>query len=166
MLNRKIRATSSKGFQDEDASRKNYGMANNIHETSLIVKSQIQQLAKLTTPNACTLHVQQLRRSNPKVLASCRRDKNSMVLTCSMPQGKSNSLTSPKSSPVAIALPACDTWPQLTSDLSEFFGHTPSTAGPRTLKFTKTIHLANSSHRFGSWLLFCNTLHWMLDSVF
>ena len=48
-------------------------------------------------------------------------------------QGKSNSLTSPKSSPVAMALPPCDTSAQFTSAFCEFLGQMPTTSLPITL---------------------------------
>ena len=48
-------------------------------------------------------------------------------------QGKSKSLTWPKSSPVATALPACDTHAVFTSALLAFLGQIPTTSLPSTL---------------------------------
>lgn len=49
-------------------------------------------------------------------------------------QGKSNSLTNPKSSPVTMFRPPWDTHAQLTSALSAFRGQIPKTSSPRMLK--------------------------------
>lgn len=59
---------------------------------------------------------------------------NNLSLTFTSEQGKSNSLTKPKSSPVARAVPRCDRWAQLTSALLESFGQIPTTSLPNTLR--------------------------------
>ena len=51
----------------------------------------------------------------------------------------SNSLTTPKSSPVAIALPPCVTQAVLTSALSALRGQIPATSGPKTLLATDNL---------------------------
>ena len=55
------------------------------------------------------------------------------LLTLTSEQGKLNSLTYPKSSPVARAVPRCDRWAQFTSALLESLGQIPTTSFPSTL---------------------------------
>ena len=55
-------------------------------------------------------------------------------LTCFSDTGNSKSFTSPKSSPVASALPRCERCAQFTSAFAESLGQMPTTSSPSVLK--------------------------------
>lgn len=68
-----------------------------------------------------------------KAKAAFQKVKVKQALTNFSMHGKSNSLTSPKSSPVTMFRPAWVTQAQLTSALSAFRGQIPMTSSPRML---------------------------------
>lgn len=74
-------------------------------------------------------------------------------------QGKSKSLTNPRSSPVATFRPAWDTQAQITSALSAFLGQIPKTSSPRMLQRQK-----KSSFRTGMSLLYQQVLKFKILS--
>jgi hypothetical protein len=70
-------------------------------------------------------------------------------------QGNSNNFTKPKSSPVARIVPLLVVSSELTSVLSEPFGHIPSTKSPNTLvQLCQSDNLCNFSVNFLSVMCF------------
>lgn len=80
---------------------------------------------------------------------SAERGLRGRRLTNFSVQGKSKSLTKPKSSPVTTLRPPCDTHAQLTSARSEFRGHTPKTSSPRMLRGTRLRVFPLPPHKLG-----------------